>query len=45
MKEKNQKKLSLGDKAPLFTLKNQKGEKISLSNFRNKKNILLIFFL
>ena len=44
MIEKNKKKLSLGDKAPLFTLKNQKEEKISLSNFKNKKNVLLIFY-
>tara|TARA_Y100000310_G_scaffold138733_1_gene137776 strand:+ start:25 stop:483 length:459 start_codon:yes stop_codon:yes gene_type:complete len=44
MIEKNKEKLSLGDKAPLFTLKNQKGEKISLSNFKNKKNVLLIFY-
>ena len=44
MIKKNEKKLSLGDKAPLFTLKNQKGKEISLSNFKNKKNVLLIFY-
>jgi len=42
--KKEIKKLVLGDKAPLFTLKNQKGKEISLTNFKNKKNVLLIFY-
>ncbi|MCW2768719.1 MAG: peroxiredoxin [Aeromicrobium sp.] len=35
--------LSIGDKAPDFTLKNQHGEDISLSAFRGK-NVVLVFF-
>ncbi len=37
-------KLVVGDQAPLFTLKNQKGESISLADFKNKKNVLLILY-
>ncbi|MCB9803001.1 peroxiredoxin [Candidatus Nomurabacteria bacterium] len=36
--------IKVGDKAPLFTLKNQRGEKISLKNFLGKQNVLLIFY-
>lgn len=36
-------KLNIGDKAPDFTLFNQNSEKISLSNFKGKKIIILFF--
>ncbi len=41
---KDIKAIKVGDKAPLFSLKNQKGEKIALKNFLDKKNVLLIFY-
>lgn len=33
-----------GDIAPEFTLPNTVNEKVSLSNFKNKKNVVLLFF-
>lgn len=36
--------IEVGDMAPFFTLKNQKGKKVSLKDFKNKKNVLLIFY-
>ncbi len=36
--------LKVGDQAPDFTLKNQAGKEISLKDFLNKQNILLIFY-
>lgn len=36
--------IKVGDKAPLFTLKNQAGQKIALKDFLGKKNVLLIFY-
>lgn len=36
--------IKVGDVAPLFTLKNQLGKKISLKDYKNKKNVLLIFY-
>ena len=36
--------LKVGDKCPNFTLKNQKGEKVDISNFLGKKNILIYFY-
>lgn len=36
--------IKIGDKAPLFSLQNQKGQKISLEAFKGKKNVLLIFY-
>ena len=42
--KKEIKKIVLGKQAPLFTLKNQKGKSISLASFKNKKNVLLIFY-
>jgi mycoredoxin-dependent peroxiredoxin len=33
-----------GAKAPDFTLKNQHGETISLSDFRGEKNVVLLFY-
>ncbi len=36
--------LTIGQEAPNFTLKNQFGEEVSLSDFRGKKNVVLIFY-
>jgi len=34
----------IGQQAPDFTLKNQFGEEVKLSDFQGKKNVVLIFF-
>ncbi len=36
--------VEVGDKAPDFTLKSTNGDKISLSQFRGKKHVLLEFY-
>lgn len=36
--------LSIGQKAPDFTLKNSGGEDVSLSDFSGKKNVVILFF-
>jgi peroxiredoxin len=36
--------LEIGKEAPDFTLKNQFGEEVKLSDFRGKKNVVLVFF-
>ncbi len=36
--------INVGDKAPDFELENQFGQKVKLSDFRDKKNVVLIFF-
>ena len=36
--------IKTGDLAPDFELVNQFGEKVSLSSFRGKKNVVLVFF-
>ncbi len=36
--------LEIGDKAPVFTLKNQSGEMVSLADFEGKKNVLVMFY-
>lgn len=36
--------LNIGDSAPDFTLLNSKVERISLSDFKGKKNVLILFF-
>ncbi len=36
--------LKIGDNAPLFSLYNQKGELIQSADFKNRKNVLLIFY-
>ena len=36
--------LDVGVAAPDFTLRNQNGEKVSLSSFRGNKNVLLVFY-
>lgn len=36
--------LSVGEKAPDFTLKATDGQDISLSSFQAKQNVLLVFY-
>ena len=36
--------LKVGDTAPNFTLKNTNNESISLSDFKGKKNVVILFF-
>lgn len=36
--------LEVGSKAPEFSLKNQSGEIVSLSDFNGKKNVLVMFY-
>ena len=37
-------KLSVGDRAPDFTLQTQRGENVTLSQFQGKKNVVLYFY-
>ena len=37
--------LKVGDAAPDFTLPNLKGEKVKLSDFRGKSNVVLAFYV
>ena len=37
-------KVKIGDKAPDFTLKSNKGESVTLSGFLGKKNVVLFFY-
>jgi cytochrome oxidase Cu insertion factor (SCO1/SenC/PrrC family) len=37
--------LKVGDPAPDFTLSNTKGEKVKLSDFKGKKNVVLAFYV
>ncbi len=37
--------LEVGDKAPDFTLPSTMGEKVSLSQFKGKNNVLVEFFI
>ena len=37
--------LQVGDKAPDFTLPDQNGNKVSLSQFAGKKNVVLAFYV
>ena len=37
--------LKVGDKAPDFTLPDQSGNKVSLSQFQGKKNVVLAFYV
>ena len=37
--------LQVGDKAPDFTLPDQNGNKVSLSQFLGKKNVVLAFYV
>ena len=36
--------IAVGQEAPDFELPNQFGEKVSLSSFRGKKNVVVVFF-
>ncbi len=36
--------LEIGKAAPDFTLKNQFGEEVTLSSFRGKKNVIVVFY-
>lgn len=36
--------VDVGQEAPVFTLKNQFGEDVTLSDYRGKKNVLLVFY-
>lgn len=38
------KELAIGQKAPLFTLSDERGKSVSLKDFRGKKNVVLIFY-
>jgi len=42
--QKPSSKLKIGDKAPNFTLKNQNGQNVSLSDFEGNKNVVLYFY-
>jgi cytochrome oxidase Cu insertion factor (SCO1/SenC/PrrC family) len=37
-------RVKVGDTAPDFTLENMNGARISLSDFRDEKNIVLVFY-
>ena len=37
--------LNVGDKAPDFTLPDQNGNKVKLSDFLGKKNVVLAFYV
>jgi mycoredoxin-dependent peroxiredoxin len=36
--------IEVGDKAPDFTLKDQHGQDVSLSDFRGRQNVLVVFY-
>ena len=38
-------KIKVGDMAPDFTLRDQNGHKVSLHDFRGKKNVALAFYI
>jgi cytochrome oxidase Cu insertion factor (SCO1/SenC/PrrC family) len=38
-------KVKVGDTAPDFTLRNQSGKEVKLSDFRGKKNVVLAFYV
>ena len=40
-----QTKLKIGDQAPDFTLSDTEGNKVKLSDFRGKKNVVLAFYV
>jgi len=44
MKPTDLERVKVGDPAPDFTLENVDGKRISLSNFRNKKKVVLVFY-
>jgi cytochrome oxidase Cu insertion factor (SCO1/SenC/PrrC family) len=38
-------KIKVGDMAPDFSLRDQDGKKVSLHDFRGKKNVVLAFYI
>jgi thioredoxin-dependent peroxiredoxin len=40
----NEEKLSVGDAAPLFSLKDQDGKTVSLKDYKGKQSVVLIFY-
>jgi peroxiredoxin Q/BCP len=38
------KELAVGSKAPPLTLKDERGKTVSLADFRDKKNVILVFY-
>lgn len=44
MTETTKKELAIGSAAPAFTLKTEKGDSIALSSFKDKKNVVLVFY-
>ena len=38
-------KIKVGDEAPDFTLRDQTGKEVKLSDFRGKKNVVLAFYV
>ena len=38
-------KVKVGDTAPDFTLRDQNGKEVKLSDFRGKKNVVLAFYV
>jgi len=38
-------KIKVGDMAPDFTLRDQTGKEVKLSDFRGKKNVVLAFYV
>jgi cytochrome oxidase Cu insertion factor (SCO1/SenC/PrrC family) len=43
--EAPQPKIKVGDTAPDFTLTDQNGKKVSLHDFKGKKNVALAFYI
>jgi cytochrome oxidase Cu insertion factor (SCO1/SenC/PrrC family) len=43
--EAPQPKIKVGDMAPDFTLTDQNGKKVSLHDFKGKKNVALAFYI
>ena len=43
--ETPQPKIKVGDMAPDFTLQDQNGKKVSLHDFKGKKNVALAFYI
>ncbi len=37
-------RINIGDEAPDFTLEDQDGKAITLSNYRGKKSVVLVFY-
>lgn len=41
---KETKELKIGDNAPLFSLRDQRGNLVSIADFKGKKNVVLFFY-